>query len=107
MITMTAPIGRAHARAIPAPTTILAALAIAVAAANPASAQDLSPVSTMLNTVFAALTGPIAQAVAGIAIVITGFILVSGQFRGNFIASVLAGIVLMFSAGTIVAGFAT
>jgi type IV secretion system protein VirB2 len=54
-------------RLLPAATTL-------AAFATPALAQDLSPIQTMLETVEAALTGPI-------------------------------GIVLIFSAGTIVDGF--
>ena len=42
--------------------------------ATPALAQDLSPIQTMLETVEAALTGPIGIAVATLAVIGTGFI---------------------------------
>ena len=59
-------------------------------AASPALAQDLSPIQTMLESVESALTGPIGISVATLAVIGTGFMC----------------IVLIFSAGTIVDGFA-
>ena len=83
---------------------ILAASAGMLAA--PASAQDLSPIQTMLETVEAALTGPIGIAVATLAVIGTGFMCMMGRLNWGWFASVIVGIVLIFSAGTIVAGFA-
>ena len=74
--------------------------------ANPALAQDLSPIQDMLETVEAALTGPIGIAVATLAIIGTGFMCMMGRLNWGWFASVVIGIVLIFSAGTIVAGFA-
>lgn len=74
--------------------------------ANPAPAQDLSPIQDMLETVEAALTGPIGIAVATLAIIGTGFMCMMGRLNWGWFASVVIGIVLIFSAGTIVAGFA-
>ncbi|MDJ0641089.1 MAG: TrbC/VirB2 family protein [Paracoccaceae bacterium] len=74
--------------------------------ACPALAQDLSPIQDMLETVEAALTGPIGIAVATLAIIGTGFMCMMGRLNWGWFASVVIGIVLIFSAGTIVAGFA-
>ncbi len=74
--------------------------------ARPALAQDLSPIQDMLETVEAALTGPIGIAVATLAIIGTGFMCMMGRLNWGWFASVVIGIVLIFSAGTIVAGFA-
>jgi len=73
--------------------------------ATPALAQDLSPIQTMLKTVEAALTGPIGIAVATLAVIGTGFMCMMGRLNWGWFASVVIGIVLIFSAGTIVDGF--
>lgn len=73
--------------------------------ATPATAQDLSPIQTMLETVEAALTGPIGIAVATLAVIGTGFMCMMGRLNWGWFASVIIGIVLIFSAGTIVDGF--
>lgn len=75
------------------------------AVATPAVAQDLSPIQTMLETVEAALTGPIGIAVSTLAVIGTGFMCMMGRLNWGWFASVIIGIVLIFSAGTIVDGF--
>ena len=85
-------------RLLPVATTL-------AAFATPALAQDLSPIQTMLETVEAALTGPIGIAVATLAVIGTGFMCMMGRLNWGWFASVIIGIVLIFSAGTIVDGF--
>ena len=73
--------------------------------ASPALAQDLSPIQTMLETIEAALTGPIGIAVATLAVIGTGFMCMMGRLNWGWFASVVIGIVVIVSAGTIVDGF--
>ncbi len=73
--------------------------------ASPALAQDLSPIQTMLETVEAALTGPIGISVATLAVIGTGFMCMMGRLNWGWFVSVIIGIVLIFSAATIVDGF--
>ena len=75
-------------------------------AASPALAQDLSPIQTMLESVESALTGPIGISVATLAVIGTGFMCMMGRLNWGWFASVIIGIVLIFSAGPIVDGFA-
>ena len=75
-------------------------------AASPALSQDLSPIQTMLESVESALTGPIGISVATLAVIGTGFMCMMGRLNWGWFASVIIGIVLIFSAGTIVDGFA-
>ena len=85
----------------------LAAMMLAATAlATPAVAQDLSPIQNMLESVEAALTGPIGISVATLAVIGTGFMCMMGRLNWGWFASVIIGIVLIFSAGTIVSGFA-
>lgn len=73
---------------------------------SPALAQDLKPIQKMLESVEAALTGPIGISVATLAIIGTGFMCMMGRLNWGWFASVIIGIVLIFSAATIVDGFA-
>ncbi|VVS98226.1 conserved membrane hypothetical protein [Roseovarius sp. EC-HK134] len=84
---------------------LLPIVAVLAAVATPAVAQDLSPIQTMLETVEAALTGPIGIAVSTLAVIGTGFMCMMGRLNWGWFASVIIGIVLIFSAGTIVDGF--
>lgn len=90
---------RRHSRYLLPLTTTLAAIS------SPAFAQDLSPIQTMLETVEAALTGPIGISVATLAVIGTGFMCMMGRLNWGWFVSVIIGIVLIFSAGTIVDGF--
>ncbi|MDB2579256.1 TrbC/VirB2 family protein [Tateyamaria sp.] len=90
---------RHHSRNLPLMTATLAL------AASPAFAQDLSPIVTMLESVEAAMTGPIGVAVSTLAVIGTGFMCMMGRLNWGWFASVIIGIVLIFSAGTIVDGF--
>ena len=73
--------------------------------AGPATSQDLSPVATMLNTVLTAMTGPIGQAMAALAIVGAGMACLFGRANFAWFGAVIAGVVLIFSAQTITNGF--
>lgn len=86
--------------------TVLPFSGFLLVSARSAQAQDLSPIQDMLETVEAALTGPIGIAVATLAVIGTGFMCMMGRLNWGWFASVIIGIVLIFSAGTIVAGFA-
>ncbi|NRB19801.1 MAG: TrbC/VirB2 family protein [Rhodobacteraceae bacterium] len=81
-------------------------VAFAIVMSSPALAQDLSPIQNMLESVESALTGPIGISVATLAVIGTGFMCMMGRLNWGWFASVIIGIVLIFSAGTIVAGFA-
>lgn len=85
--------------------TLLLATTTLAGIASPAFAQDLSPIQTMLESVEAALTGPIGISVATLAVIGTGFMCMMGRLNWGWFASVIIGIVLIFSAGTIVDGF--
>lgn len=76
-----------------------------VTIANPAPAQDLSPVSTMLDTIITALTGPIGRGIAVLALVGAGLMMFFGRLNWPVFLAILVGVVLIFSAETIVDGF--
>lgn len=80
--------------------------AMALVLAEPALAQDLKPIQKMFETVESALTGPIGISVATLAVIGSGFMCMMGRLNWGWFASVIIGIVLIFSADSIVAGFA-
>lgn len=69
---------------------------------GPASAQDLSPVTNMFNTVLGFLTGPIGLAIGTIAVIGCGYLLMMGRLHWAWFASILVGLVLIFFADDIV-----
>lgn len=75
--------------------------------ANPALAQDLSPVQTMFENIVNALTGPIGRLIAILALVASGYAMFTGRLNWPWFVAILVGVVLVFSAPTIIDGFAT
>ena len=94
---------RAHRLALLLRLGAVCALAVI---AGPATSQDLSPVATMLDTILTAMTGPIGQAMAALAIVGAGMACLFGRANFAWFGAVVAGVVLVFSAETITGGFA-
>lgn len=78
----------------------------ALFAANPALAQDLSPVGDMIDNVIDALTGPIGRGLAVLALVAAGVMMFFGRLNWPWFVAILVGVVLIFSAEAIVDGFA-
>ncbi|GAW35537.1 TrbC/VIRB2 family protein [Roseovarius sp. EC-HK134] len=81
-------------------------LAVLVLAASPAVAQDLSPVSDMIDTVVDAVTGPIGRGLGVLALVGSGVMMFFGRLNWPIFVAVFVGVVLIFSAETIIDGFA-
>lgn len=85
----------------------LAALTLIAAAVmiNPAMAQDLSPVTSFFTTIGTALTGTLGRAVGLVALAAVGFLFMTGRMNWMFAGSILIGLVILFGAATILAGF--
>lgn len=77
-----------------------------VLAASPALAQDLSPVSDMIENIITALTGPIGRGLAVLALVGAGVMMFFGRLNWPVFVAIFVGVVLIFSAEAIVDGFA-
>lgn len=75
-------------------------------AASPALAQDLSPVSDMIDNIITALTGPIGRGLAVLALVGSGVMMFFGRLNWPIFVAVFVGVVMIFSAETIIDGFA-
>lgn len=89
--------GRALAAVLTVPLTAGSALAQA--------GGTLQPVQSTLNQLVQALTGPIATALATLAVIACGFFAWSGRLTWGIAGSVIFGIVLVFGSAQIVQFF--
>lgn len=80
---------------------------ILILTANPAFAQDLSPVSDMIDNIITAVTGPIGRGLAVLALVGAGVMMFFGRLNWPVFVAIFVGVVLIFSAEAIVDGFAS
>ncbi|GAA6178323.1 MULTISPECIES: TrbC/VirB2 family protein [Sulfitobacter] len=85
---------------------LLALIPLFVLIAEPALAQNLDPLENMLQTVVDALTGPIGRLVGILGLVAAGYMMFTGRLNWPLFLAIFLGIVLVFSAATIIDGFA-
>lgn len=83
----------------------LLGMLVAFAAVSPAAAQDLSPITTMLTAIGTALTGPVGRALGLVALAAVGVLFLTGRMNWLYAGSVVVGLVILFGAATILAGF--
>lgn len=86
--------------------TLLLALPFFAVLTKPALAQNLDPLENMLQTVVDALTGPIGRLIAILAVVAAGYMMFTGRLNWPLFLAIFFGVVLVFSAATIIDGFA-
>ena len=85
---------------------ILIALPFAVLLADPALAQNLDPLENMLQVIVDGLTGPIGRLIAILAVVAAGYMMFTGRLNWPLFLAIFFGVALVFSAATIIDGFA-
>lgn len=85
---------------------VLMALPFAVLLAEPALAQNLDPLENMLQVIVDGLTGPIGRLIAILAVVAAGYMMFTGRLNWPLFLAIFFGVVLVFSAATIIDGFA-
>lgn len=81
------------------------AVFITLLISSPAFAQDLSPITTMLQNIGTALTGPVGRALGLVALAAVGIFFLMGRMNWVFAASIFIGLVILFGAATILSGF--
>lgn len=86
-------------------TQILGAGFATLTIVSPAVAQDLSPVTNMLTSIGTALTGPVGRALGLVALAAVGILFLTGRMNWLYAGSVIVGLVILFGAATILAGF--
>jgi type IV secretion system protein VirB2 len=83
---------------------LYAALAVAVSA-SPAAAQNLDPITNFFTTIGNALTSGLGRAIGLVALAAVGLLFMTGRMNWGFAASIALGLVILFGAATILAGF--
>ena len=81
------------------------AVALAACAASPVFAQDLSPIDNFFTTLGEALTGTTGKAIGLVALAAVGLMFLMGRMNWAFAGSVCLGLVILYGAGTMLAGF--
>ncbi|MBY3179928.1 TrbC/VirB2 family protein [Rhizobium leguminosarum] len=71
---------------------------------NPSAAQDFSGVTTFLQAIVEAVTGPIGVAISALAVMAIGFAFMTGRMEWTFAVSIIIGIAIVFGAATFVSG---
>jgi type IV secretion system protein VirB2 len=87
-------------------STLLLALPFFAVLAEPALAQNLDPLENMLQVVVDGLTGPIGRLIAILAVVAAGYMMFTGRLNWPLFLAIFFGVVLVFSAATVIDGFA-
>lgn len=78
-----------------------------VVLAGPALAQDLSPIDNFFTTIGQALTSTTGRAIGLVALCAVGLMFLTGRMHIAFAVSICLGLVILFGAATILAGFGT
>ncbi|KIZ46698.1 MULTISPECIES: TrbC/VirB2 family protein [Nitrobacteraceae] len=92
-------------KSIPRWTLAGALLTASIADAAAQTGGTLQPVQSTLTQLVSALTGPIATALATLAVIACGFFAWSGRLTWGIAGSVIFGIVLVFGSAQIVQFF--
>jgi len=81
---------------------LLAFVLITLLTTNPSAAQEFSGVTTFLQAIVGAITGPIGVAISAIAVIAIGFTFMTGRMDWMFAVSVIVGIAIVFGGATFV-----
>ena len=92
-------------RAMTFPRFLIALPGFLLATSAFAGGGALQPVQSTLTTLVTALTGPIATAVAVLAVIACGFMAFAGRMGWGIAGSVIMGITLVFGSAQIVQFF--
>jgi type IV secretion system protein VirB2 len=87
------------------PLFIVPLLLLTASSASAQTGGSLQPVQSTLTTLVSTLTGPIATALAVLAVISCGFFAWAGRLTWGIAGSVIFGIVLVFGSAQIVSFF--
>ncbi|MFB9951890.1 TrbC/VirB2 family protein [Rhizobium puerariae] len=83
---------------------VFSTAAILLLTTQPSAAQDFQGVTTFLDKVVAAITGPIGIAVSALAVMAVGFSFMTGRMDWTFAVAVVLGIAIVFGGASFVEG---
>lgn len=79
-------------------------IALFLLSTQPSAAQDFGGVTTFLQAIVDAITGPIGVAVAALAVMAIGFSFMTGRMDWTFAVAVILGIAIVFGGASFVQG---
>lgn len=71
---------------------------------SPSAAQEFSGITTFIQGIVDALTGPLGIACAALAVIAIGFVFMTGRMDWTFAISVIVGIAIVFGGASFVSG---
>ncbi len=83
---------------------VFAVITYLVLSAQPSAAQEFSGITSFIQSIVDALTGPLGVACASIAVIAIGFVFMLGRMDWTFAISVIFGIAIVFGGASFVAG---
>lgn len=83
-----------------------AATFISLLLINQSAAQDFAGVTTFLDAIVTAITGPIGVAISSLAVMAVGFSFMTGRMDWTFAVAIILGIAIVFGAASFVKGLA-
>lgn len=72
--------------------------------ATPSAAQDFNGVTTFLQAIVEAITGPIGVSISALAVIAVGFSFMTGRMDWTFAVSIVMGIAIVFGGASFVQG---
>ncbi|MQX77557.1 TrbC/VirB2 family protein (plasmid) [Sinorhizobium medicae] len=86
------------------PKLVAMIVTMVLLSSNPSAAQDFSGVTSFLQAIVEAVTGPIGVAISALAVMAIGFVFMTGRMEWTFAVSIIIGIAIVFGAATFVNG---
>lgn len=83
---------------------IALAATIFLISSSPSAAQNFSGVTTFLDAIVKAITGPVGIAVSALAVIAVGFSFMTGRMDWTFAVAVIVGIAIVFGGASFVQG---
>ncbi|CDX20930.1 membrane hypothetical protein [Mesorhizobium plurifarium] len=81
-----------------------AAVLLTIMFVTPSAAQDFNGVTTFLQAIVEAITGPIGVSISALAVIAVGFSFMTGRMDWTFAVSTVMGIAIVFGGASFVQG---
>ncbi|WIW57096.1 TrbC/VirB2 family protein (plasmid) [Mesorhizobium mediterraneum] len=85
---------------------VSAAVLLTIIFITPSAAQDFNGVTTFLQAIVEAITGPIGVSISALAVIAVGFSFMTGRMDWTFAVSIIMGIAIVFGGASFVQGLA-
>ncbi|GLU27955.1 MULTISPECIES: TrbC/VirB2 family protein [Brucella/Ochrobactrum group] len=83
---------------------IFMVVGLSLVTVSPSLAQEFGGITTFIDGIVRALTGPLGIACAALAVIAIGFVFMTGRMDWTFAISVIIGIAIVFGGASFVSG---